>query len=164
MQENPYGAMLREMCKNPAFRGVVLGIIVGITGLGNIITASPIGPIFSETIEMITLPTSGMILIIVGYELSMRKDLIGPVLKTIVFRTVVMGALLCIASLIVFQIVPFDKQLFMAMILLFSLPAPFIIPLYADVESEGIYISTTLSMGTLVTILIFVGLSVYAVA
>ena len=163
-QKPSLGAMLKEMSKNPAFRGVVLGIIVGITGLGNLITTSPVGGIFTETIEIITIPTSSMILIIVGYELSMRKDLIGPVLKTLVFRMVVMGVLLCAATLIIFQIIPFDKQLFMALILLFSLPAPFIIPLYADVESEGIYISTTLSMGTLVTILIFVGLSIYAVA
>ncbi len=163
-QKPSFKAMLKEMCKNPAFRGVVLGIIVGITGLGNLIASSPVGTVFSETIEMITLPTSGMILIIVGYELSMRKDMIVPVLKTLVFRTVVMGVLLCIVSLIIFRIVPFDKHLFMAMILLFSLPAPFIIPLYADVESEGIYVSATLSMGTLITILVFVGLSVYAVA
>lgn len=156
--------MVKEMSKNPAFRGVTLGIIVGVTGLGNLITASPISPIFSAVIEMITLPTSSMILIIVGYELSMRRDLIVPVVKTLVFRTIVMGVLLCAVSLIIFQVVPFDKQLFMALILLFSLPAPFVIPLYADVESEGIYISNTLSMGTLVTILIFVGLSVYAVA
>lgn len=104
-----------------------------------------------------------MILIIVGYELSMRRDLIIPVVKTLIFRTIVMGALLCAVSLIVFRVVPFDKQLFMALILLFSLPAPFVIPLYADVESEGIYISNTLSMGTLITILVFVGLSVYAI-
>ena len=152
------------MSKNPAFRGVTLGIIVGVTGIGSLITASPVSPIFSAVIEMITLPTSGMILIIVGYELSMRRDLIIPVVKTLVFRTIVMGVLLCAVSLIIFQVVPFDKQLFMALILLFSLPAPFVIPLYADVESEGIYISNTLSMGTLITILIFVGLSVYAVA
>ena len=155
---------LKEMCKNPAFRGVTLGLIVGVTGLGNLITASPVSPIFSAVIEMITLPTSAMILIIVGYELSLRKDLIVPVVKTLVFRTVVMGVLLCAAALIVFQVMPFDKQLFMALVLLFALPAPFVIPLYADVESEGVYISNTLSMGTLITILIFVGLSVYAVA
>lgn len=155
--------MLKEMSRNPAFRGVTLGLIVGVTGLGNLIIASPVSPIFSAVIEMITLPTSAMILIIVGYELSLRKDLIVPVIKTLVFRTIVMGVLLCAASLIVFRVIPFDKQLFMALVLLFSLPAPFVIPLYADVESEGIYISNTLSMGTLITILIFVGLSVYAV-
>ena len=156
--------MLKEMCKNPAFRGVTLGLIVGVTGLGNLITASHVSPIFSAVIEMITLPTSAMILIIVGYELSLRKDLIVPVVKTLVFRTVVMGVLLCAAAFIVFQVMPFDKQLFMALVLLFALPAPLVITLYAEEESEGIYISNTHSMGTLITILICVGLSVYAVA
>ena len=150
-----------DMFKNPAFRGVVLGMIVGITGLGSYIAASPAGGLFEKTIAMITAPTSGMILIIVGYELSLRKELIAPVAKTIALRIAVMGVLLCICAFIMFHIIPFDKNQFLAMLLLFSLPAPFIIPLYADVDSEGVYISTTLSMNTLVTVFIFILLSVY---
>ena len=94
----------------------------------------------------------------------MKKELIGPVVKTIALRILVMGLLLCLSALVMFSIVSFDKNLFTAMILLFSLPAPFIIPLYADVDAEGVYISTTLSMNTVVTILIFIGLSVYTLA
>lgn len=163
-QKTDVKGILLSMIKNPAFQGVAIGIIVGITGLGGFISASPVGGIFSEIIEMITLPTAGMILIIVGYELSMRRDLVGPVVKTIAFRVAVMTVLLCISAFIMFSILPFDKNLFMAMVLLFSLPAPFIIPLYADVESEGVYISTTLSMNTLVTIFIFILLSVYTLS
>lgn len=163
-QKTDVKGILLSMIKNPAFQGVAIGIIVGITGLGGFISASPVGGIFSEIIEMITLPTAGMILIIVGYELSMRRDLVGPVVKTIAFRVAVMAVLLCISAFIMFSILPFDKNLFMAMVLLFSLPAPFIIPLYADVESEGVYISTTLSMNTLVTIFIFILLSVYTLS
>ena len=148
----------------PAFQGVAVGIITGVTGLGSLIDGSAAGGIFRETIQMITLPTSGMILIIVGYELSVKKELIGPVVKTIALRILVMGLLLCLSALVMFSIVPFDKNLFTAMILLFSLPAPFIIPLYADVDAEGVYISTTLSMNTVVTILIFIGLSVYTLS
>lgn len=162
-QKTDLKGILISMVKNPAFQGVAVGILTGITGLGGLIAGSPAGGVFHEIIEMITLPTSGMILIIVGYELSMRKDVMLPVCKTIFLRIFVMGILLAISAFVMFQIVPFDKNLFMAMILLFSLPAPFIIPLYADVDSEGIYISTTLSMHTLVTIFIFVGLSVYAI-
>lgn len=163
-QKTDVKGILLSMIKNPAFQGVAIGIIVGITGLGGFISASPVGGIFSEIIEMITLPTAGMILIIVGYELSMRRDLVSPVVKTIAFRVAVMAVLLCISAFIMFSLLPFDKNLFMAMVLLFSLPAPFIIPLYADVESEGVYISTTLSMNTLVTIFIFILLSVYTLS
>lgn len=163
-QKTNVKGILLSMIKNPAFQGVAIGIIIGITGLGGFISASPVGGIFEEVIETITLPTAGMILIIVGYELSMRRDLIGPVVKTITFRVAVMTVLLCVSAFIMFSILPFDKNLFMAMVLLFSLPAPFIIPLYADVESEGVYISTTLSMNTLVTIFIFILLSVYTLS
>ena len=155
-------AMLIETLKNPAFLGMSTGLLFGVSGLGRLIVSSPAGGVFDSTIAMITAPTAAMILIMVGYELSFRKDMLAPVIKTILMRVVVLGILLVISCAVIFCVVPFDKNLFMALVLLFSLPAPFIIPLYADVESEGVYISTTLSMNTLVTILIFIILSVYA--
>lgn len=156
-------AMLKEMCKNPAFRGIALGVAAGLSGLGPWLAASPAGDVLSAVMEMITKPTAAMILIIVGYELSLQREVIAQVAKTLLLRTAVMVALLCLSSLIVFQLLPFDKRLFMAMLLLFSLPAPFVIPIYADVESEGVYVSTALSLGTLLTVAAFVGLSIYAV-
>lgn len=156
--------MLKEMLKNPAFLGMSVGMIFGVSGLGKLIVSSPLGGVFHSTIAMITAPTAAMILIIVGYELSFRRDMLVPVVRTIIMRVVVLGVLLVISCAVIFCVVPFDKNLFMALILLFSLPAPFIIPLYADVESEGIYISTTLSMNTLVTILIFIILSIYTLS
>ena len=45
-----------------------------------------------------------------------------------------------------------------------SLPAPFIIPLYADLGKDGEYISTTLSMETIVSILLFIGIPAYSLA
>lgn len=155
-------ATLIDMLKNPAFLGMSTGLLFGVSGLGRLIVSSPAGGVFNSTIAMLTAPTAAMILIIVGYELSFRKDMLAPVVKTILMRVVVLGILLAVSCAVIFCVVPFDKNLFMALILLFSLPAPFIIPLYADVESEGVYISTTLSMNTLVTILIFIILSVYA--
>lgn len=156
--------MLKETLRNPAFLGMSIGLLFGVSGLGRLIASSPLGGVFNSTIAMITAPTSAMILIIVGYELSFRRDMFAPVLKTILLRVVVLGVLLVVSCAVIFCVVPFDKNLFMALILLFSLPAPFIIPLYADVESEGVYISTTLSMNTLVTVLIFIILSVYALS
>ena len=48
--------------------------------------------------------------------------------------------------------------------LAWSLPAPFIIPLYADLGKDGEYISTTLSMETIVSILLFIGVAAYSLA
>ena len=46
----------------------------------------------------------------------------------------------------------------------FTLPAPFIIPLYADVTGHGEYISTTLSVSTLLSVAAFVGIAAFTLA
>ena len=46
----------------------------------------------------------------------------------------------------------------------FSLPAPFIIPLFADVGEHGEYISTTLSVQALLSIVMFAGIAVFSLS
>ena len=116
------------------------------------------------TINFIAAPVSGLILVIVGYELRFKKELLRPVLTTVALRIAVMASLLVIGSVIVFGIIPFDKQLFVALMLAYSLPAPFIIPLYADMGGDGEYISTTLSMQTIASIILFIGVAAYSLA
>ena len=58
-------------------------------------------------------------------------------------------------SLILFAIIPYDKMLMLALMLQYTLPAPFIIPLYADMKDDGEYVSTTLSLGTVLTVVLF---------
>jgi len=83
------------------------------------------------------------------------------VLKTVGLRLLVMGGLLALGTVFVFSIIPFEKPLFVAMLLAYSLPAPFIIPLYANAAEDGEYISTTLSVQTLVSIALFAGIAIY---
>ena len=154
-------SITKNMFTNPAFLGALSGMIFGITGLGKLILASPIENIFTNTLNFIAAPTAAMILIIVGYEISLSKKMLKPVIKTIALRLGVMAILLLLAITVIFAIIPFDKTLLIALIMMFALPAPFIIPLYANVESEGEYISTTLSANTLVTIALFIVLAFY---
>ena len=117
-----------------------------------------------ETISFVSAPVSGLILIIVGYELSFRKELLAPVLKTVGLRLLVMAAVLGLDYLVIFSLIPFDKQLFVALMLAWSLPAPFIIPLYADLGQDSEYISTALSAETIASILLFAGVAAYSLA
>ena len=76
----------------------------------------------------------------------------------------VTAVLLAIGSLVIFQVIPFEKPLFVALMLGWSLPAPFIIPLYADLGKDGEFISTALSMDTIVSILLFIPIAAYTLA
>ena len=44
---------------------------------------------------------------------------------------------------------------------LYSLPAPFIIPMFVDLGDDSEYVSTTLSVNTVVTIILFVFISAF---
>lgn len=156
--------VLISLASNRACIGMAAGILLGVSGAGTVILGSAIGGIVRELISFITAPTAGVILIIVGYELELKKELLGPVVKTICLRLVILSAVLAAGSFIIFAITPFDKELFMAMLLMYALPAPFIIPLYADTGKDGAYISTALSAGTLMTVVFFIGIAAYSAA
>jgi hypothetical protein len=152
------------MLHNVVFLCITLGALLGATGVGGWLLASPVGPIVRDTVRFIAAPTSALILIIVGYELRFERALMSPVLKTVGLRLLVMWTLMALSALVVFSVIPFDKPVFVAMLLAFSMPAPFIIPLYADVTGHADYISTTLSVQTLLSIALFIVISVYTLA
>ena len=137
--------VLAGLVSNKACLGMAAGIILGVSGAGSAVLGSQIGGIVTSLINFITAPTAGVILIVVGYELELRRELMA-------------------GSAVIFAATPFDKELFMAMLLMYALPAPFIIPLFADTGEDGAYISTTLSVGTLMTVVFFIGIAAYSAA
>ena len=157
-------ALAKNALSNPAFIGTLLGVALGATGVGKWVLSSQIGTLVSGTISFVTAPVSGLILVIVGYELNFRREMMKPVMITVLLRILVMAVLLVLGSIVIFSIIPFDKPLFVALMLGYSLPAPFIIPLFADLGKDGEYISTALSMETIASILLFIGIAAYTLA
>ena len=78
-----------------------------------------------------------------------------------VFLLAAAAVLAVVSSAVIFHFIPFEKPLFTALLLAYSLPAPFIVPLYADVTGHADYISTTLSVETILSILLFIALAAY---
>ena len=106
--------------------------------------------------------TSALILLVVGYQLNFSKRLMKPVAITLALRLGVMVVVFALVSLVLFAIIPYDKLLMLALMLQYTLPAPFIIPLFADLKEDGEYVSTTLSMGTLLTVVLFVFIAAFS--
>lgn len=156
--------LLKNMFSNKCFLGMALGIILGAFGIGELVMNSWVGGIVSSVISMFTAPIGAIVLLMVGYELNLKADLFLPVLKTILFRLVIMAGLLIISNLIIFGIFPFDKELEIALMVLYALPAPFIIPIFSDVGKDGEYVSTSLSVHTLVTVVLFIFIVIYSMA
>ncbi len=156
------GGLVKNMVTNKSCIGMALGILLGVLGVGQWVLSSPASGVVTGIISMITAPTSALVLVVVGYELDLDKSLLRPVAVTVVCRLVIMALLLAVVSFILFQLVPYDKGLQIALMILYALPAPFIIPLFADVGEEGKYISTSLSVHTLCTILLFVAIAAFS--
>ena len=156
--------LAKSAVSNPALIGAMLGVLLGATGVGKWVLSSAAGGVVSEVISFVSAPVSGLILVIVGYELSFKKQLMKPVLITAGLRILLMALLLLFSYLVIFSIIPFDKQLFAALMLAWSLPAPFIIPLYTDVGEDAEYISTTLSTETIISVALFIGVAAYTLA
>ncbi len=85
----------------------------------------------------------------------MSKKLLRPVLTTLGLRLGVLAVICTAISLTLFAIIPYDKSLLMALILQYILPAPFIIPLFADLGDDAEYVATILSLGTVVAVILF---------
>ncbi|MEA5041981.1 MAG: hypothetical protein VB053_05505 [Oscillibacter ruminantium] len=158
------GELLRNMLRNKCFLGMALGIVVGASGLGRVLLGTSVGGVFTGVISMLTAPTSALVLLVVGYELNLRAELLAPVLKTVFCRLLIMGMLLLGVRTLLMRLIPFDRSLDLALMILYALPAPFIIPLFADVGDDGEYISTSLSVHTLCTMLLFALIAAYALS
>lgn len=156
--------LVKNIVTNKCCIGMALGILLGALGVGQWVLTGPAGGLVTGTISMITAPTSALVLLVVGYELELDKKLLKPVAVTVLCRLVLMALLLGASSFILFRLIPYDKALMIALMILYALPAPFIIPLFADVGEDGKYISTTLSVHTICTILLFIAIAAYSLA
>ena len=158
------GKLGKAIVTNKCSIGMALGILLGATGVGAWVLGSTAGPTVTGLIDLISAPTTCLVLLIVGYELELDKKLLKPVAVTVLCRLVIRAALLVVASLVIFAIIPFDKNLQIALMILYALPAPFVIPLFAKVGKDGKYISTSLSVHTLCTVLLFAAIAAFSLA
>ena len=148
-------AMLTNMLTNKACIGMLLGIVLGALGVHRALAPTAFGQVLTELIAFVTAPTSALILLVVGYQLKVSRKLMRPVLTTMGLRLAVMVGVMALVSLTLFAIIPYDRLLMLALMLQYTLPAPFIIPLYADLKEDGEYVYTTLSLGTVLTVVLF---------
>ena len=155
-------AMVMNMITNKACIGMTRGIVLGALGVHKAIAPTSFGTVLAELISFITAPTSALILLVVGYQLKVSKKLMRPVLTTMGLRLAVMVGVMGLVSSVLFAIIPYDKMLMLALMLQYTLPAPFIIPLFADLGEDGEYVSTSLSMGTLVSVALFVFVAAFS--
>lgn len=151
-------AILNDFLTSPTLIAVVLGLVVGATGLYDCFRAWGVSTIIESVTDFISAPTGTIILLTVGFDLVLKeipwKKTGGLVAMRLVIAGVMLGVLILLNRTVLKGMI-FEG----AAVLLFILPPPYVIPVFADEPGERVQISSALSALTLVTIVLFALLS-----
>ena len=162
LMENGKAPSLKEIVTGalhmPAFVAAMLGILVGVTGLGQWLLSTGAGALYTQTISMITSPLSAMILVVVGYSILPKREMLIPCLKTIALRAVLQAVMILGMLWAVHQFIGVNRVLDLAIIIYMSAPATFSMQAFIKGEDASAYVSTTNALYC------FVSVAVYALA
>ena len=152
-------AIAQDFVTSPTLIGVVLGIIVGATGLFEKLGDWGVAGVVTAVTDFVSAPTAMIILLAVGYDLVIKEIPWKKTVGMIGMRIGIAGAMLGV--LILLNRTMLNGMIFEgAAVLMFILPPPYVIPVFADEPSERVQISSSLSAMTLVTMVLFAVFSV----
>lgn len=153
------GDALREALSAPTVWAIVLGLLMGATGLYNALKPSGISSVLDALTDFVSAPTSVLILLAIGYDLDpsgMEWRKIGKMMGLrLGISAVLLGVVLLVDHLMLGHMIHTG-----ALLLMFILPPPYVLPVFADVEEERTDVSSALSALTFVSIVLFAVLAV----
>ena len=104
-------------------------------------------------------PTSAVILLTIGYDLVPEEIALRKTVKLAALRIGVAAAALAVA-LAVNRFMLGGVMHTGALVLMFTLPPPYVLPFFADVEEERTDVSSALSALTLISLVLFMILTI----
>ena len=152
--------IMRKAFLSPVFLAMVIGITLGVTGAGRWLAASETYEVYSSVVNFITAPAGTMILIALGYDISFDKQLIKPVLYTSILRLATMELFCAVSVFVISRFYPMSRHMLYSLIFAFSLPASFAVPMFARFEGHRDYVSATISFSTVLSLAVFIVISV----
>ena len=145
------GRLLKEMALSPIIIAIAAGVLLGATGLYQRLVPSGVGGIFDACADFVSAPTSAIILLTIGYDLVLGDIPWASTVKVVALRFAIM-MLLRTALIALLGIMWPDSGLAAAVNVMFILPPPFVLPVFADDADQRVYVSSALSVSTLVAI------------
>ncbi len=154
--------LLKEMVFSPIILAIVFGVLLGATGLYQALAPSGISGIFDACTSFISAPTSAIILLTIGYDLVMKDIPWLSTGKVVLLRFGIMMILRTVFIAVLHLLFP-DASLDSAINVMFILPPPFVLPVFADDAQQRVYVSSVLSLSTLTAIAGFALLAVLGI-
>lgn len=150
---------LKEALSAPTVWAILLGLLFGATGLYKALQPSGISRILDAVTDFISAPTSVLILLAIGFDLA-PKQIQWKKTGSLMALRLGVSALLLVVVLLFDRFVLGQMMHTGALLLMFVLPPPFVLPVFADVESERADVSSALSALTFVSIVLYAVLAV----
>lgn len=152
-------ALVKEAVTSPVLWAIFAGVLLGATGLYAAMGRIGISGILDSVTGFVSAPTGMIILLTVGYDLVPEEIPWKETFRFILLRLIVMAVLLLVL-LGLNRTVLHGAVHKGAAILMFLLPPPYVLPVFADEPSQRVQISAALSALTLVSLVLFAFLSV----
>ena len=152
--------LIREMVFSPIILAIAAGVLLGATGLYRSLAPSGISGLFDACTDFVSAPTGAIILLTIGYDLVLTDVPWASTGKVVAVRFGIMMILRLVLLLVLRLILP-SANLTGAINVMFILPPPFVLPVFADDADQRVYVSSALSVSTLVAI---VGFAILAAA
>ncbi len=160
--EPDFKKLLKNAVLSPTFLAMVIGIALGLIGLDTWMTGTPVYGIYQAVISFLTNPAGMLIIVTLGFGISISPEMLRPVLFTSLTRLATMAVFCALSSFVIFRFIPYSKETFVALMIAFSLPASYAIPMFGKFEGHKEYVATTISFSTVLTLIVFVGLTIFA--
>lgn len=145
------GQLLKEMALSPIIIAIVAGVLLGATGLYRALIPSGASGVLDACTSFVAAPTSAIILLTIGYDLVLDDIPWAETAKVVGLRLVIMLALRTALVALLGALWP-QANLTAAINVMFILPPPFVLPVFADDAGQRTYVSSALSVSTLVAI------------
>ena len=154
--------LMKNAVLSPTFLAMVIGIALGLIGVDSWLMSSPVYGIYQAVINFLTNPAGMLIIVTLGFGISISPELMRPVLFTAFTRLATMAVFCAISSFVIFRFIPYSKETLVALMIAFSLPASYAIPIFGKFEGHKEYVSTTISFSTVLTLIVFIGMTIFA--
>lgn len=152
-------ALVKDAVTSPVLWAILVGVLLGSMGLYGAMGRIGVSGILDSVTDFVSAPTGMIILLTVGYDLVPEEIPWKETFRFILLRLIVMAILLLVLlglNRTVLHGVVHEG----AAILMFLLPPPYVLPVFADEPSQRVQISAALSALTLVSLVLFALLSV----
>lgn len=137
---------------------VILGLIANLTGFHRLVMSSQLGPIYTNTIQMVTGPIMGIILFTIGYELKFEIKMLKPLFRLAIVRLI--GCSLIIAGFFLFFPQLMQNEAFkIGVLLYFMCPTGFPVPLQVQPlvknRDDETFMSAFISLFIIIALIVY---------